>query len=79
MSRFVPNQLVEYDSHQRGLPDARHEPHFTADGGGFRYRLVVEYEPRAGLLALYDRFLVRRGVERAVRRTVASLDATLST
>ena len=74
---FQANRLVEYESRQRGLPDARHERHFTADGGGFRYRLVVEYEPRKGLRGLYDRVLVRLGVERLLRQTLANLEGTV--
>ena len=41
--------------------------------GGLLYRLVVEYEPRAGLRGLYDRLLLRRGVERALRQAVMSI------
>ena len=77
LRHFEENQLVEYESTQRGMPDARHERHFVPDNGGFRYRLVVEYEPRSGLRGLYDRLLLRRGVERALRQTVANLDTTL--
>ena len=77
LSRLVANELVEYESSQPGLPDAHHERHFTPDGEGFLYRLVVEYEPRAGLRGLYDRFLVRRGVDRALRQTVANLEGEL--
>jgi hypothetical protein len=77
LRRFEPNRLVEYTSTQDGLPDARHERHFEADGSGFRYRLVVEYEPRAGPKGLYDRVLVRRGIERALERTIANLEQTL--
>ena len=76
--RFEPNRLVEYRSTQRGLPDARHERHFEAAETGFRYRLVVEYEPRPGLRGVYDRVLVRRGVDRALRQTVANLEAAFS-
>ena len=46
ITRFEPNRLVTYTSTQPGLPDARHERWFEADGAGFVYRLVVEYEPR---------------------------------
>jgi hypothetical protein len=72
-------RLVEYTSVQRVLPDARHERHFGGGGGGggFQYRLVVEYEPRPGLRGVYDRTLVRRGVERALRSTVESLQQEL--
>ena len=77
LRRFETNRLVEYESRQRGLPNARHERHFVPNDGGFRYRLVVEYEPRSGLRGLYDRTLVRRGVERVLRRTTANLEATL--
>lgn len=74
---FDENRLVEYESRQRGLPDARHERHFIATDDGFRYRLVVEYEPRSGFRGLYDRLVVRRAVERALRQTIANLEATL--
>ena len=77
LRRFEPRRLVEYDSTQAGLPDARHERHFEDDGSGFRYRLVVEYEPRPGLKGLYDRVLVRRGVDGALRRTIANLEQAL--
>ena len=77
LTRLEPNRLVEYTSVQPGLPDARHERHFTPDGGGFRYRLVVEYEPRAGLRGLYDRLLVRRGIQRALRATVQNIEREL--
>lgn len=77
LRRFGSNRLVEYDSAQDGLPDARHERHFDPDGEGFRYRLVVEYEPRGGLKGLYDRVLVRRGIDGALQRTIANLERTL--
>jgi len=39
---------------------------------------VVEYEPRSGFGGLYDRLLLRRGIDRALRQTVANLEARLS-
>jgi Polyketide cyclase / dehydrase and lipid transport len=75
LKTFELNRLVEYQSRQSGLPDARHERHFSAVDSGFRYRLVVEYEPRSGLRGLYDRLLLRRGVERAMRQTITNLEA----
>ena len=78
LARFDENRLVEYESTQSGAPDAHHERHFVAADGGFLYRIVVEYEPRAGLRGIYDRLLLRRGVERALGQTVANLDAALS-
>jgi Polyketide cyclase / dehydrase and lipid transport len=78
LARFEENRLVEYDSTQSGAPDAHHERHFSSDAGGFSYRIVVEFEPRSGLRGLYDRILLRRGVESAVGQTVANLDARLS-
>ena len=77
LRRFEPNRLVEYESVQEGLPDARHERHFSPTEEGFLYRLVVEYEPRAGLRGFYDRYLVRRGVTRALDQTLENLSATL--
>ena len=77
LRRLEPNRLVEYESTQDGLPDARHERHFERADSGFRYRLAVEYEPRAGARGVYDRVLVRRGVDRALRRTIANLERAL--
>lgn len=78
LRELVPNRLVAYDSVQAGLPDARHERHFRQVEGGFAYRVVVEYEPRGGLRGLLDRTIVRRGVDRAVRRTLVNLEAMLA-
>jgi Polyketide cyclase / dehydrase and lipid transport len=76
LDRMEPYRLVEYVSEQSGLPDARHERHFGDDGdNGLAYRAVVEYVPRSGLRGLFDRVLFRRAVERAVRTTLANLDA----
>ena len=77
LRRIEPNRLVEYDSVQQGLPDAHHERHFEPAEQGFRYRLAVAYEPRSGLRSLYDRLLVRRGIERTLRQTTENLKAAL--
>ena len=74
LKEFQPDTRVAYVSHQYGLPDVRHERHFKAVPAGCEYRLVVEYEPRRGLTGLFDRFLVKRSVERAMRKTVQNLD-----
>jgi hypothetical protein len=78
LGRFDQNRLVEYESTQSGAPDAHHERHFAPAEGGFLYRIVVEYRPRAGLRGLYDALLLRRGVARAIQKTFANLDAKLS-
>ena len=74
LKEFQPDTRVAYVSHQYGLPDVRHERHFKAVPTGCEYRLVVEYEPRRGFTGLFDRFLVKRSVERAMRKTVQNLD-----
>jgi uncharacterized protein YndB with AHSA1/START domain len=71
LRRFEPPRLVEYTSTQPGMPDARHERHFEDAGGALQYRIAVELEPRG----LYDRTVVRLGIARALRRTIANLDA----
>jgi uncharacterized protein YndB with AHSA1/START domain len=78
ITAFEPNRLVTYTSTQPGLPDASHERHFEPDGGGFIYRLVVAYEPRAGIGGLFDRFLLARGVRRALERTLVALEQELA-
>jgi len=72
-----PNRLVTYTSTQPGLPDAFHERHFEAADHGFVYRLVVEYEPRAGIAGVLDRALLPRGIRRAFRQTFAALERFL--
>ena len=74
LEAFQRDARVTYISRQRGLPDVRHERLFEDAGGGCVYRLVLEYEPRAGLAGLFDRLILRRSVERAMRRTVQNLD-----
>jgi hypothetical protein len=74
LGRRDPNRLVTYESTQRGLPDVRHERHFEPDGEGFRYRIVVEFEPRPGLRGLLDRALVARAVRRAALATLDNLE-----
>ena len=78
VTAFEPNRLVTYTSTQPGLPDASHERHFVADGSGFVYRLVVEFEPRRGVAGLFDRFLLARGIRRAFARTFAALERELA-
>ena len=77
LRRLEQNRLVEYESTQKGLPDALHERRFEAEASGFRYRLAVEYEPRPGLRGLYDRLVVSRGIARALGRTVTNLERAL--
>jgi uncharacterized protein YndB with AHSA1/START domain len=74
LRRFEPPGYVEYTSTQPGMPDARHERHFEDAGGELHYRIAVEYEPRG----LYDRLVVRRGIARALRKTIANLDEVFS-
>lgn len=77
LERFDANALVEYRTRQEGLPDARHERHFKAVPEGLEFRAVVSYQPRRGLRGLFDRLVVKRGVRRALRKTVGNLDELL--
>jgi Polyketide cyclase / dehydrase and lipid transport len=79
ITSFEPDRLVTYTSTQLGLPDASHERHFEPDDGGFTYRLVVEYEPRAGIAGVFDRFLLDRGIRRAFQSTFAALEREFAT
>lgn len=74
LGQFAPYRLVEYTSTQRGLPDARHERHFEEADGRLGYRIVVSYEPRPGWRRVFDRLVVRRAIERAMRETIANLE-----
>jgi uncharacterized protein YndB with AHSA1/START domain len=74
LRRFEPPRYVEYTTAQPGMPDARHERVFADAGGGLRFRIAIEFEPRG----FFDRFITRRAVLRAMRRTLANLDAAFS-
>jgi hypothetical protein len=78
LGRLAPYSAVEYTSVQRGLPDARHERHFEDADGDLAYRIVVSYQPRPGWRSVFDRLLVRRGILRAARKTLANLDRRFS-
>jgi hypothetical protein len=69
--------LVRYHSTQPGVPDAEHERHFEPTAGGFEYRLVVSFAPRAGLRGLFDRTVVPYAASRALRRTLDNLEREL--
>jgi polyketide cyclase/dehydrase/lipid transport protein len=69
--------VVRYHSTQQGVPDAAHERHFELAAGGFDYRLVVSFAPRAGLRGLFDRTVVRYATSRALRRTLDNLERQL--
>lgn len=77
LQRFERYRRVEYTSVQPGLPDARHARLFTAANGGFDYAIVVDYDPRSGLRGLLDRTVLRRGISRAVARTLRNLEREL--
>lgn len=77
ITAYEPYRLVTYSSKQGGLPDAMHERHFTPDGAGFVYRLVVDYRARAGFAGLFDRLLLPRAIRQAFQRTFAALDREL--
>jgi hypothetical protein len=64
-------RLVEHTSTRPGMPDARHERSFEDADGALHFRIAIELEPRGA----YDRVVVRWGLVRAVRRTLANLDA----
>lgn len=78
LGRFAPYSTVEYTSVQPGLPDARHERHFEDADGALAFRIVVSYQPRPGWRSVFDRLLVRRGIARAARKTLANLDRRFS-
>jgi hypothetical protein len=78
LGEFVPYSVVAYTSVQRGLPNARHERHFEEADGGLGYRIVVSYGPRPGWRRTFDRVVVRRAIERAMRETIANLERCFS-
>lgn len=77
LRRHERPRAVEYDSVQRGLPDARHQRLFEPDADGFGYTVVVEWEPRRGLRGLLDRTLVRILAGRIVRKTLDNIGRAL--
>jgi uncharacterized protein YndB with AHSA1/START domain len=78
MDRIEPPSLVTYDTAQPGLPDAAHERHFEPADEGFTYRVIVTYVPRPGPAGVLDRTVIKRGIRRALRRTLDNLDRPLA-
>jgi hypothetical protein len=68
---------VHYHTAQQGMPDATHERYFEPAAGGFTYRLVISWTPRAGPAGLFDRTLFRYAATRALRRTLDNLGLQL--
>jgi hypothetical protein len=77
LDRFEANALVMYRTRQDGLPDAEHERHFKAVSGGFELRAVVFFQPRPGLRGFFDRLVLRRGIERTLRKTFGHIEKLL--
>ena len=75
LTRLEHGRVVEYASEQRGLPAARHWRHFQQTDGGFIYRIVIEYFPRAGWRGVLDRTLVRHAITDTARETMRNLEA----
>ena len=73
LDRLSRPALVHYHTAQRGMPETSHERHFEPSAEGFRYRLVISFAPRAGLIGLVDRTLFRYAATRALRRTLDNL------
>jgi Polyketide cyclase / dehydrase and lipid transport. len=71
---FQKDLRVIYVSRQDGLPDAHQERHFKSVPAGFEYRVIVEYQPRQGLVSLLDRLLVKGSVEKAMQKLMRNLD-----
>lgn len=78
LQAFERNTLVRYISRQQGLPELRHQRHFRATPVGSEFRLQVSYQPRRGLVGLFDRYVLRRSVEQAVRKSLYNLDTIFS-
>ena len=74
LDQYVPPHRLVYRSTQKGLPDARHERHFSGDANHCRYRLFIQFQPRPGLVGLYDRYIARLAVKRTLRVTLRNLD-----
>jgi len=77
LDRFEKESLVIYNSKQKGLPEMRHERHFTHIEDGCEFRLRVEYEPRKGVKGLFDRYILKRSVENAILKTLKNQHSIL--
>jgi Polyketide cyclase / dehydrase and lipid transport len=74
LREFEKDLRVIYVSRQDGLPDAHQERHFKSVPAGHKYRVVVEYQPRQGLVGLFGQLLVKGSVERALQKLMQNLD-----
>ena len=74
LKEFQKDLQIIYISRQDGLPDAHHERHFKTVPAGYEFRVVVEYQPRQGLVGLFDRLLFKGLIERVIRKLMQNLD-----
>lgn len=71
---FQRDSHVSYRSSQRGLPDAQHERRWMTTSDGCEYQIVVSFEPRQGLIGIFDRLVLRQSVWKTVLQTLKNLD-----
>lgn len=74
LTDFQQDSHVFYRSSQHGLPDAEHERHWIATSDGCEYQIVVSFEPRQGLIGIFDQLVLRQSVWRTVLQTLKNLD-----
>ena len=75
LEQYRKDNRVTYVSRQQGLPDAKHERYFKAVPEGFEFCPVVVFAPRSGLAGLFDRFLLKRAIAGALRKTIENLES----
>jgi hypothetical protein len=74
LTDFQQDARVCYRSHQLGLPTAQHERYWRPTVHGCEYQIVVNFEPRQGVLGIFDRFVLQQSIRNAVRQTLKNLD-----
>lgn len=78
LEEFVKNLNVKYVSKQDGLPDIHHERYFESTPNGCNFRLIMRYEPRSGIKGLFDRYILKKSIIRAIHKTLSNQDRMLS-
>ena len=77
LTKMVPNEIVQYVTKQKNLPDAFHTRLFRSVPGGCEYEAIIEYQPRDGFWPKFvDQNLLLRAVKQSLVQTIINLETS---
>ncbi len=68
------NRYVRYSSAQKGLPVVEHERIFEPHDRGVCYTMIMSYSPREGVKGLFDRWILKRSLQKVLKKSYQNYD-----